>query len=207
MKLTVDTSWYTRYRSRTKNPDFGDTFPQAIPDLSRGQFPAIPRDDDDLSPDNHIQAIANTAAFHFGFIEQGGTSLYPALAQRVRDPEALRILLSIGPTETAHFQIWHDLVGDAPALTDPTNGLRFPDLNAPPFGGEDFQTSLVMPEPTIFLKRRFPAVSIIRPTKTEGAATAALKDFTDDGLFIGQPQAFFTALGRLAAEADAARRY
>ena len=119
----------------------------------------------------------------------------------------LRILLSIGPTETAHFQIWHDLAGDAPALTDPTNGLTFPDLNSPPFGGEDFQTSLVMPEPTVFLKRKFPAVSIIRPTKTEGAATAALKDFTDDGLFIGQPQAFFTALGRLAEEADAARRY
>ncbi len=31
MQLTVDTSWWTRYRSRTKNPDFGDTFPQAVP--------------------------------------------------------------------------------------------------------------------------------------------------------------------------------
>jgi hypothetical protein len=30
MKLTVDTSWWTRYRSRTQNPDFGDTFPQAV---------------------------------------------------------------------------------------------------------------------------------------------------------------------------------
>src|SRR5215208_6940750 len=71
MQLTVDTSWYTRYRSRTKNPDFGDTFPQAIPDLAKGKFPAIPRNDDYLSPEKHIQAIANTAAFHFGFIEQG----------------------------------------------------------------------------------------------------------------------------------------
>ena len=71
MKLTVDTNWYTRYRSRTKNPDFGDTFPQAGSDLSQGRFPAIPRDDGDLSPNRHIQAIANTAAFHFGFIEQG----------------------------------------------------------------------------------------------------------------------------------------
>ena len=26
MELTVDTSWWTRYRSRTMNPDFGDTF-------------------------------------------------------------------------------------------------------------------------------------------------------------------------------------
>jgi hypothetical protein len=207
MKLTVDTSWYTRYRSRTKNPDFGDTFPQAVADLSKGRFPAIPRDDGDLSPNNHIQAIANTAAFHFGFIEQGGTSLYPALAQRVSNTEVLRILLSIGPTETAHFQIWHDVAGDAPPLTDPTNGLRFPDLNAPPFGGEDFETSLVMPEPTIFLRRKFPVVSIIRPTETRGAAMGAVKALRDDGLFRGQSGEFFDLLGRLARKADAARRY
>jgi hypothetical protein len=207
MKLTVDTSWYTRYRSRTKNPDFGDTFTQAVADLSKGRFPAIPRDDGDLSPNNHIQAIANTAAFHFGFIEQGGTSLYPALAQRVSNTEVLRILLSIGPTETAHFQIWHDVAGDAPPLTDPTNGLRFPDLNAPPFGGEDFETSLVMPEPTIFLRRKFPVVSIIRPTETRGAAMGAVKALRDDGLFRGQSGEFFDVLGRLARKADAARRY
>jgi Ferritin-like domain len=207
MKLTVDTSWYTRYRSRTKNPDFGDTFPQAIPDLSNGMFTAIPRDDGDLFPNRHIQAIANTAAFHFGFIEQGGSSLYPALAQRVKNPEVLRILLSIGPTETAHFQIWHDVAGDAPPLRDPTNGLKFPDLNAAPFGGEDFETSLVMPEPTIFLRRKFPVVSIIRPTETKGAAMGAVKALRDDGLFRGQSQKFFDVLGRLAQEADAARRY
>src|SRR6266849_5996544 len=81
MRLTVDTSYWTRYRSRTKNPDFGDTFPQAVPGLSSGQFPAIPRSDKDLTPKDHIQAIANTAGFHFAFIEQGGTSLYPSLAQ------------------------------------------------------------------------------------------------------------------------------
>src|ERR1700694_3541980 len=150
MQLTVDTSWWTRYRSRTQNPDLGGTFPQAIPGLSKGQFPAIPRNDNDLAPDNHIQAIANTAGFHFGFIEQGGSSLYPTLAQRVTNVEVLRIVLSIGPTARAHFQTWHDKAGNAPALTDPTNGLVFPNLNAPPFGGEDFQTNLIMPEPTIF---------------------------------------------------------
>src|SRR6266704_1441500 len=115
MQLTVDTSWWTRYRSRTKNPDFGDTCPQAIPGLFAGQFPAIPRHDADLHPKDHLQAIANTAGFHFGFIEQGGTSLYPSLAQRVTHPEVLRILLSIGTTETAHFQTWHDKAGNAPA--------------------------------------------------------------------------------------------
>ena len=206
MQLTVDTTWWTRYRSRTKNPDFGDTFPPAVPGLLKGKFPAIPRSDADLSPKNHIQAIANTAGFHFGFIEQGGTSLYPSLAQRVTNVEVLRILLSIGPTETAHFQTWHDKAGNAPALRDPTNGLVFPDLNAPPFGGQDFQTNLIMPEPTVFLNRTFPAVSIIRPTETQGAAMGALKALTADGLFIGQSQAFFAVLQDLATKADAAQR-
>ncbi len=205
MQLTVDTSWWTRYRSRTKNPDFGDTFPQAVPGLSIGQFPAIPRDDGDLSPNTHLQAIANTAGFHFAFIEQGGTSLYPSLAQRVTHPEVLRILLSVGPTETQHFQTWQDKAGNAPPLTDPTNGLVFPDLNAPPFDGEDFQTNLIMPEPTIFLNRKFPVCSIIRPTETEGAAMNAVKALTANGLFRGQSQAFFAVLGELAEAADATR--
>src|SRR5437588_10693666 len=204
MQLTVDTSWWTRYRSRTKNPDFGDTFPPAVPGLLKGQFPAIPRNDADLAPADHIQAIANTAGFHFAFIEQGGTSLYPSLAQRVTHHEVLRILLSIGPTETMHFQTWQDKAGNAPPLTDPTNGLVFPDLNSPPFGGEDFQTNLIMPEPTFFLKRTFPVCSIIRPTETKGAAMGALKALTDDGLFIGQSKAFFTFMHDLAAAADAA---
>src|SRR6201982_1132050 len=106
MQLTADTSWWTRYRSRTKNPDFGDTFDQAVPSLAVGQHPAIPRTDDDLTPTDHIQAIANTAGFHFGTIEQGGTSLYPSLAQRVTDPKVLRLLLSIVPTEAMHFPTW-----------------------------------------------------------------------------------------------------
>lgn len=206
MQLTVDTTWWTRYRSPNKNPDFGDTFPPAIPGLLKGKFPAIPRDDNDLHPHNHIQAIANTAGFHFAFIEQGGTSLYPSLAQRITNVEVLRILLSIGPTETAHFQTWHDKAGNAPALRDPTNGLVFPDLNAPPFGGQLFQTNLIMPEPTIFLSRRFPVCSIIRPTETVGAAMGAAKALTADGLFIGQSPEFFQALHELAEEADAAQR-
>jgi hypothetical protein len=206
MELTVDTSWWTRYRSRTRNPDFGDTFPQAVPGLSTGRFPGIPRSDADLGPTDHLQAIANTAGFHFAFIEQGGTSLYPSLAQRVTDPEVLRILLSIGPTETMHFQTWQDKAGNARPLTDPTNGLVFPDLNAPPFGGEDFQTNLIMPEPTIFLDRKFPVCSIIRPTNTEGAATGALIALTNNGLFLGQSSEFFAFLGQLAEEADAAAK-
>jgi hypothetical protein len=219
MQLTVDTSWYTRYRSRNKNPDFGDTFPQAIPTLAVGPHPAIPRTDDDVKPDpskpNNIsdftQAIANTAGFHFAFIEQGGTSLYAMLAQRVSNVEVLRILLSIGGTEIAHFQTWHDKAGNAPPLTDvvdPATGVKvtFPDLNSAPLGGEDFQTNLIMPEPTIFLNRHLPACSVIRPTKTRGAAMGAAKALTADGLFIGQSREFFAVLRDLAEDADEARR-
>jgi Ferritin-like domain len=204
MELTVDTSYWTRYRSDSQNPDLGDTLPQAVPGLAAGKFRAIPRDDDDLRPRKHLQAIANTAAFHFGMIEQGGTSLYASLAQRVTDPEVLRILLSIGPTETMHFQTWQDKAGNAPPLTDPTNGLVFPDLNAS--GGELTQTNLIMPEPTVFLNRKFPICSIIRPTKTDGAALGAVKGLAASGLFDGQSQEFFTAATALAKAADAAVR-
>jgi hypothetical protein len=201
MQLTVDTSFWTRYRSDSQNPDFGDTLPQAIPDLATGQHPAIPRTDADLAPPDHLQAIANTAGFHFAWVEQGGTSLYTALAQRVNHSEVLRILLSIGGTEIMHFQTWQDKAGNAPPLTDPTTGLTFPDLNA---DGELTQTNLIMPEPTIFLDRKFPIVSIIRPTETDGIAVGALNALTADGLFIGQSPEFFAVLTGLAKAADAA---
>jgi len=208
MELTLDTSWYTRYRIDNKNPDLDPNFvfPQAQPGLAKGKFTAIPRTDDDLTPDDHLQAIVNTAVWHMPTIEQGGNSLYPSMAQRASSVEVLRILISIGPTETMHFQTWSDLAGDTPAITDPTNGLTFVDLNSPPFGGETFTTSLIMPEPCPFLSRKLPVVSIIRPTETEGVAMGALKFLTDMGLFIGQSPAFFELMKRLATDADHARR-
>src|SRR5579863_6214814 len=140
MQLSVDTSWWTRYRSRHGNPDLGDKFRQAVPTLAVGQHPAIPRTDDDVNNANFLLAIAYTAGFHFAFIEQGGSSLYPSLAQRVRNVEVLRILLSIGPVETSHFQTWHDKVGDLLPLdvADPVTGTKvsFPNLNTSPLGGE-----------------------------------------------------------------------
>jgi Ferritin-like domain len=207
MALTIDTSWWTRYRSSDNNPDLDPNFmfPQAVPDLFKGPHTAIPRTDADLTPARHIQAIANTAGFHMPTIEQGGTSLYPAMAQRARSLDVLRILISIGPTETMHFQTWSDKAGNAPPLTDPTNGLTFPNLNAPPFGGETFQTNLIMPEPCPFLSRNLPKVSIIRPTETQGIATGVVKFLTAMGLFIGQSAQFFEMMRELASEADAAR--
>ena len=208
MQLTLDTSWWTRYRDGKHNPDLTPNFPfpQAIPGLANGQFTAIPRTDADLKPDAHIQAIANTAAFHFATVEQGGSSLYPQHAQRVTSAEVLRILLSIGPTETAHFQTWNDTAGNIVPLTDPTNGLVFPDLNAPPFGGEEFSTNLIMPEPCPFLSTSLPVCSIVRPTDTTGAATKAMSFLTAMGLFAGQSTAFFQFMGTLAAQADSAKR-
>ncbi|HVO59281.1 MAG TPA: ferritin-like domain-containing protein [Terriglobales bacterium] len=212
MQLTVDTSWWTRYRSSNHNPDLDAhfKFPQAVPDLAVGQHPAVPRDDADVKHRKFLQAIANTAGFHFATIEQGGSSLYPAMAQRATDVEVLRILISIGPTETMHFQTWMDKAGNAPPLTatDPITGatVTFPDLNSPPFGGELFQTNLIMPEPCPFISRKLPRCSIIRPTATNGIAKAVVKFLTDMGLFIGQTPEFFQLFQSLAEDADAAQR-
>jgi len=226
-QLTIDTSYWGRYRTDNKNPDLdsGFKFDQPVPSLNTGQHTAIPRTDADSANTNLINAIAFTAGFHFGFIEQGGTSLYPSLAQRVTNAEVLRILLSIGPTETMHFQTWHDKAGNAntnpsgpPAnppfsVHDPVNNsdVTFFDLHFPPSQGgtatETLQANLIMPEPTPFLNRKFPICSIIRPTETIGAAMGAVQALTADGLFVGQKnEAFFDLLHDLASDADRARR-
>jgi hypothetical protein len=215
-KLTVDTNFWGKYRSDNRNPDLGDTFTdpdRAVPSLNVGQHTAIPRTDADSANTDLITAIAYTAGFHFAFIEQGGTSLYPSLAQRVTDPEVLRILLSIGPTETMHFQTWQDKAGNAnpgnslPLVMDPINNnstVTFVDLHATT--NELLQANLIMPEPCPFLNRKFPICSIIRPTATKGAAMGAVKALTADGLFIGQTDEFKELVNDLAADADAARR-
>jgi hypothetical protein len=208
-QLTIDTSWWTRYRDDSHNPDLdpNHVFPQAVPTLGVHQHTAIPRTDADTMDPNFLQAIANTAGFHFPTIEQGGNSLYPSLAQRATHEEVVRILISIGPTETMHFQTWSDKAGNAPPLTavDPVTGVSvtFPDLSN---GGELFQSNLIMPEPCPFLNRSLPIVSIIRPTKTQGAAMGALTFLTNMGLFIGQSPAFFAYMRQLAHQADHARR-
>lgn len=216
MNLNVDTSFWTRYRSATNNPDLDRTFVfgQAENIVNRT---AIPRSDDDLNgpahiapfniPD-HLKAIAFTAGFHFCTIEQGGSSLYPSLAQRVTNVEVLRILLSIGPTETAHFQTWHDKAGNVLSLVDvdPMTGSKVVFKQLTTNQPESLQANLIMPEPCPFINRKFPPCSIIRPTNTKGAAMGAVKALTDDGLFIGQSAEFFKTLKELAQAADAAER-
>jgi hypothetical protein len=214
-ELTIDTSFWGRYRTDSQNPDLGAfAFAQAVPTLNIGRHPAIPRSDDDTkgstigNPTDHLKAIAFTAGFHFAFIEVGGTSVYPSLAQRVSDVEVLRVLLSLGGTEIMHFQTWQDKAGNATPLTD-TDPItkafvQFFDLamNQP----ETLQANLIMPEPCPFLNREFPICSIIRPTQTTGAAQGALNGLIQSGLFIGQSDEFFALLMDLAVDADKAKR-
>jgi hypothetical protein len=216
--LDVDTSWYTRYRSGL-NPDFGASFPQAVAIHNQ---PAIPVNDRDTPPGTkqpnppverdarRMQAIANTAGFHFAYIEQGGSSLYSTMALKASSLEVLLIIVSIGGVETNHFSLWHDKAGNAvnqplAGVTDPVTGLNFPDLNA--HGGEATQTNLILPEPTQFLRKDLPACSVVRPTLDRNAgAVATIKSFTADKLFEGQSPKFFRKVMQLAREADAAHR-
>ena len=217
MQLNVDTSWYVRYRSAT-NPDFGATFPQAL--TLNGVY-AIPRTNADFDgppfqnalsiPGNvHIQAIANVAAFHFGTIEQGGSSLYAAMSQKVSSLEVLKITLGIGGDEVAHFLEWVDFAGNgvqAPVapFTDPITKLSFPNFFNPlnPL----IQPSLIFPVPTEFIDANLPRCAVIRPSSDKFAgAVAAANGFIADGLFKGQSSEFFTLLNQLATAADAATR-
>ncbi len=235
-QLTIDTSFWSRYRSVT-NPDFDPNAPfqQAVPSLNVLQHTAIPRSNDDTNGSvinlsdptqstftDHLKAIAFTAGFHFAFIEQGGTSLYPALAQHVTNLEVLRILLSIGPSETMHFQTWQDKAGNATPLTDfdPVNNstVTFTTLSAAQgetnpesLNGDTLQSNLIMPEPTHFLDQKFGPVAIIRPTSIRnGGAVASVVSFVQDGLFLDPKTKKNTAivqkLMQLAEEADQARR-
>jgi hypothetical protein len=216
-KLNVDTSWYVRYRS-PRNPDQGANFPQAV--VIKDQ-PAIPLNDTDTPPklpapvppanaqETRMQAIANTAGFHFAYIEQGGSSLYSIMALKATSLEALRIIVSIGGVETNHFSLWHDKAGNAvnqplAGVTDPQTGTTFPNLNAK--GGELSQTNLILPEPATFIPG-LPACSIVRPTLDRlGGAVATIESFIADGLFHGQSAKFFKTMHQLARDADAASR-
>jgi hypothetical protein len=208
-QLHVDTSWYTRYRSAT-NPDFGAIFPQALPALVKNRVTAIPRTNADFGPANHIQAIANTAAFHFGSIEQGGSSLYATLSQKVTSLEVLKIMVSIGGDEVAHFLEWVDFAGNSvqppvAPVTDPSTGLTFPNFNAT--GNPLLQTNLIFPVPCEFISPELPHCAVIRPTNAgQIDALGAAQFLINSGLFIGQSSEFEKLLISMANEADAAQR-
>jgi len=203
MDLTVDTSWFTRYRSTT-NPDNGTSYPQAVTIVNRT---AIPKTNADFNNPNQIQVIANTAAFHFGTIEQGGTSLYAALSQKVRSAEVLEITLGIGGDEIAHFLEWVDFAGNGvqPSVAPVSfGGLTFPNLFTE---GPEFQPNLIFPVPCEFISPSLPKCAVIRPlTDRFAGAMATVQFLTKMNLFAGQSKEFFGELQSLAIRADAAQR-
>jgi hypothetical protein len=208
MHLNVDTSWFIRYRSTT-NPDFGATFPQAITITDRTAIPITNADFTNKNNPNHIQVIANTAAFHFGYIEQGGSSLYAALSQKVSSLEVLKITLGIGGDEVAHFLEWVDFSGNGvqpPVAPVTDEGLTFPNFFLTP-GTPLFQPNLIFPVPCEFISANLPDCAVIRPSDDKFAgAVATIASFTADGLFVGQTPKFFQVVNQLAEEADAATR-
>ena len=216
MQLTVDTSFYSRYRSAL-NPDFGATFPQIV-DLVN--VPGIPNSDLPLPTDPSngfmIQLIANTAGFHFASIEQGGSSLYQSFLPKANSPEVIKIVGAIGGTEIQHYQTWTDKAGNAPMLVDNHGNTIFPqlplapDLPNPPNGTDNADpndTNQIFATPCEFIDPSLPVCSVIRPISTEQAgAKATVEFFANDGLFIGQGPDFLDFLNELAQEADAAQR-
>jgi hypothetical protein len=219
MHLNVDTSWFIRYRSAS-NPDFGATFPQAVTITNRTAIPISDADFTNPNNPNHIQVIANTAAFHFGMIEQGGSSLYQALGRKTSSLEVLKITQAIGGDEIAHFLEWVDFAGNGvqqPVAPVSDSGLAFPDFFALPNPNEPvspsntnnplIQPSLIFPVPCEFISPNLPHVSVIRPTDDRFAgAQAAVAALTSDNLFLGQSKDFFKFVTQLAEEADAAFR-
>src|SRR5258706_248117 len=216
MQLTVDTSFYFRYRSAL-NPDFGANFPQIVnlvnvPGIPNADLPA-PTD-----PNNGflVQFIANTAGFHFASIEQGGASLYQSFLPKATSLEVIKIVGAIGGTEIQHYQTWTDKIANAPALTDNRGNVTFPrlpaapDLPNPPDGTDNAgsnDTNQIFAAPCEFIARNLPLCSVIRPISTQQAgAVATIAFFKNDGLFIGQSPALLDLLNQLAAEADAAHR-
>lgn len=195
-RLTVDTSYYTRYRSMG-NPDFGDHFPQIATIINQPGIPTRNGLDDDT-----LGGIARVAAFHFASIEIGGTSLYDSFLTKVSHADVLRIVGSIYATEAIHYAIFEDSLGGVSAFNNGGGTLVVPDLTEGKLG-----SSHVMPKRCTFFRRNLPTCSVIRPSNTENAgAVAAARALTASGLFIGQSQRFFATLFDLAHRADAAFR-
>ncbi len=214
MNLTVDTSWFLRYRL-SGNPDFGDTFAQIV---NLDNVSAIPNADlpppTDVNFGFQIQFIANVAGFHFATIEQGGSSLYQSFLPKASNLEVLKIVGAIGGTEIMHFQTWQDKAGNAPMLMDNHGNTIFPQLPHAPDPTPDGidhsapnDTNQIMPAPCKFISTHLPLCSVIRPISTaQAGAKAAVMGLTASGLFNGQSKDFFNLLAHLAEEADEAER-
>ncbi|MDB6022884.1 MAG: hypothetical protein JWQ04_2741 [Pedosphaera sp.] len=221
MNLTVDTSWYFRYRSAL-NPDFGATFPQLVnlvnvPGIPNSDLPPPVDASGNILPSGfEVQFIGNVAGFHFATIEQGGSSLYQSMLPKASSLEVLQIVGAIGGTEIQHFQTWQDKAGNALPVVDPMGNVLFPELPHapalpnPPDGTDNAgpnDTNQIFATPCEFISKNLPLCSVIRPISTaQAGAKATIAFFTAMGLFQGQSQGFFNFVNELAEEADEARR-
>jgi hypothetical protein len=204
--LDINTTWYVRYR-RVEDP--GSSL-KAIRILNRQ---AIPRSDADLDSPSHVQAIANTAAFHFGYIEYLVSSLYATFSYKVKRAKVLKIALGIGGNEIAHFLEWVDFAA---------NALRFPpfqpDYLPSPRGRYDARLtakanavelfdrpSINFPIPPDLTSEFLTDCAPLLPLETRfGGAINTINNFSQNGLFVGQSPEFLRTLSQMAEEADRA---
>ncbi len=209
--LDMDTKWYLRYRS-LEDPDSG---PFLSPTFRIANRQAIPRTETDYERPAQIQAMANTAVFHFGYIEDACARLYSSLSQNLKRARVLKVALSIGGDEIAQFLTWADFArvatqgppfcfGKSRPSTE--NGMPYwtsnihhrqsfshDELNFPASG--DFMSKIL---------RQCPAV-LPRDDQFDGAA-ATINSFTQNGLFVAQSPDFLRKLAQMAQDADAAAR-
>ncbi len=194
MHVTVDTSWYLRYRD-TGNPDFGAKYPQFVDIVDK---PLIPLSNEKLTK-KQMQLIANSAAFHFCATEQGGSSIYPTMIPKATNLDVLRILTGIGPSEAYFFCSFHQSLEGLPAISG--DGLVFPDVKKNDIGAHH------IPHPCKFIDPELPLACVVRPGRVpNGGAVHLFQAGIKSNLFRGQTDKFFDTVMGLAVAADAATR-
>jgi hypothetical protein len=208
--LDIDTTWYARYR-QIEDPDFKSSSLKAIRIVNRQ---AIPRSDADFAGPSHVQAIANTAAFHFGYIEYLVSSLYATFSHKLKRAKVLKVALGIGGNEIAHFLEWVDFAGNAVQwspfqsddLPSPMDGCDLSlntAANVVPF----HRPGLNFPIPPDVTSEFLTDCAALLPLETRfGGALNTINHFSQNGLFVGQSPEFLRTLLQMAEEADSALR-
>lgn len=206
--LDIDTTWYVRYR-QVADSSFNSSSLKAIRIVNRQ---AIPRSDADFDGPSHVQAIANTAAFHFGYIEYLVSSLYATFSHKLKRAKVLKVALGIGGNEIAHFLEWVDFAG---------NAVQWPpfqfDTLPSPMDGYDPQVgtrtkvtapldhrSLNFPVPTDVTSQFLNDCASLLPLEPRFGAVNTIYNFSQNGLFVGQSPEFLRTLLQMAEDADSA---
>jgi len=212
MHLDMDTDWYLRYRI-LEDPNFGTAFPRVVRIVNRQ---SIPRTDAECDDSQRVQAIANTAALHFGYIEHASSSLYASFSHKLKRAAVLKVALGIGGDEIAHFLAWVDFAGSAiqgspfnflDAQSSVANqDIAFPSPNRKP-SGPLCQICLSFPVPGDVMDKAVACRPVIGQLDDQfSGAVATINSFTRNGLFVGQSPEFMHTLMQIAEDADCAIR-